>query len=302
MTAAGPPTGPRTRPDGPPSEAARASLVAGLRREVADARTRFEEATLRAEAHRLLGDEAGAAEVVREQEQILEEVQGRLARVVSASVVERDAEQVLADVTGTMPLPVVTPDARPVLDPHAHVERRPALAGVASVVAVLAVATAAMLGLTRSLDQVEVTEVAADATPTATSEDAPTDLAAEAPRPPVTTSRPGGAASDPASVPVGPAPVASADATSATTTGTTEDGTGDTPEPSPEPSPELDAVVEELVDAVAGLEEPAPEDEPTDDESDEDDEAAEDVTPDEEVDASIPGLDELGQRLSDDGR
>lgn len=297
MTAAGPPPGPRSRPDGPPSETARASLVAGLRREVADARTRFEEATLRAEAHHLLGDEAGAAEVVREQEQILEEVQGRLARVVSASVVERDAEQVLADLGRTTSLPLPTADARPVLADPVHVERRPALAGVASVVAVLAVATAAVLGLTRSLDQVEVTEVAADATPTATTEDAPSDLAAETP-PPVTTARPGGDASDPASVPAGPAPVALPDDDETTGSPAADEATEDAPSPTPEPTPELGDAVEQLVDAVAGLDGPAPDDEATD----EDEPTEEDTTPGEDVDASIPGVDELSEHLDPGGR
>lgn len=283
MTPAGGPTGPRQSFEGPPSEQARAALSERLRREVADARMRFEEAGLRAEAHRLLGQHDAAADVVHEQERILAEVQDRLGRAVSAAVVERDAEQVLADLVATERLhPVASPPAR---DPDpapvpAERGRTPALAGVTSIVAVIGLAAAAILGLTRGMDQVEVTEAAADSTP---SEQVTDDAPLAGPTPLATSSaRPGGDASDPATV--APSPDA-ASPTPASPAPTTEDGTD---EPSPTPAPGLDTVVQEIIDAVQGLDDAG---------LDRDDE---DPAPG-DVDSSVPELDPLLEGLDADG-
>lgn len=290
MPPAGGPTGPRQISDGPPSEQARAALAERLRREVADARLRFEEAGLRAETHRLLGQHDAAAEVLREQEHLLADLQDRLGRAVSAAVVERDAEQVLADLVATErlgplePLDATVPAHDP--DPTPPVRARtPVLTGVTSLVAVLGLAAAAILGLTRGLDQVEVTEAAADSTP----EDRTTaDQPLAGPTPLASFSdRPGGRASGPATV----APPSAAPSTDPTPVEgpTTED---DTAGPSPTPAPpELATVVEELIDAVEGLGEP---------------EGAWGSDQDEvpsELDSSIPGVDELVDETSrvDDG-
>lgn len=278
----GPRQGDRQPPEGPPSAQARSSLSEDLRREVAEARLRFEEAGMRAEAHRLLGDPEGAAEVVREQERILADVQARLGRVVSSAVVQRDAEQVFADVAATAtaedaswlePVPAA-PDDRP---------RSPALAGVASVVAVLGVAAAALFGVVRGFPPVEIAEVAADAPTDQTAVDRPSPTA-DAPQ-----------AGPAAPLPGPPAPTA-ADPTAEA--GSTPDGAmptrGTTPtddpteetSPVPVPDPELDAVVQELVDAVAGL-------------GGSDDDATDPETPSEDVDASVGELDTLVDELDD---
>lgn len=286
MPDAGTPRGARRPFEGPPSERARAALASELRREVADARTRLEEASLRAEAHRLLGDPSGAADVVREQQDILADVEHRLARVVSAGVIQRDAEEVLAAAAATHPLsrtpePVEAgaqpDDRRPVR------ERSPALAGVASMVAVLAVGAAAIMGLSRGLDRVQLADVPADPTADVTQDLGPVQGPAPAadPAAPATTNAPAPA---PSEQPATEAPDDRATAPAA-------DATGEAT-PEPDPTPELDAVVEELVDAVAGLgqDNPFP--------SDPSDPGTE--TPD-DVDASGPDLDTISGGLGGGG-
>lgn len=275
--------GPRDHAEGPPSAQARADLAGELRREVADVRLRLEEASLRAEAHRLLGDDEGAAAAVGEQEIALADVEDRLARVVSAAVVQRDAEQVLADAARQAP-PVVEPVAPAA---SADVPRRvPVLSGVATVVAVLVVAVAAVLGLTDA-NRVQITDAATGATePPAPAGPAdppagqarpalPADDAA-APGSPGGTFGPGGAiAADP-----------NADAaTDAAPTGAdrpTDDPTG----PAPTPETDFDEVVGQLVDAVAGL--------------GDDDPPATDDSPSPDVDATVPDEELDGGVMPDD--
>lgn len=295
MPPAGARWGPRDVAEGPPSEQACASLSEQLRREVADARVRFEEASLRAETHRMLGDDARAAEVVREQERLLADVQDRLGRAVSAAVVERDAEQVLADLGATerRPLgptqrPPLTPTQRrprPVWRPPAVVtptepaavdhRRTPALAGVASMVVVLAVAAAGVLGLARGWDRVEVAEVSADSTVDETAPDAaPTTPSSSLVGPTRGPDRDGT---------VGPSspPATASDVPAATEAAAAEDGT-DAPSPTPTPTPDLGTVVQELVDAVSGLDESSlgPVDQDTESSS-------------EDSGAAVPSVDEL---------
>ena len=297
MPSPGGSTGHRDPAEGPPSEQARAALADRLRREVADARVRFEEAGLRAETHRLLGQDAAAAEVVREQEQILAEVQDRLGRAVSAAVVERDAEQVLADLVASdrslaPAAPVDTAPDRDDHPPRRAPARVPALSGVTSVVALLGVAALALLGVAR-VDQVEINEVAADSTPVV---DLGSDDATTAPPSPdaVFSSRPGGSASDPATLSASTT-AEPADATEAPLAGPTpEDDTSSAPTDEPTPAPELETVVQQLVDAVAGLgdegDDPTEGDGPSEDSTDLGD----------DVGASVPGLEELVNQLGGD--
>lgn len=86
---------------------------------------------------------AAAADAVREQQDILADVEARLGRAVSSAVAQRDAEQVLADATDR---PGDGPAQAP--DPHEVGPRTPVLAGVASLLAVVALSTAAVPGLT----------------------------------------------------------------------------------------------------------------------------------------------------------
>lgn len=139
----------------PPSARSRACLADGVRREVADARARLEEATLRAETHRLLGNDGAAADAAREQQAILADVEARLGRVVSSAVVQRDAEQVLADATRS-PHVARSPRDVPAPAPAELRPRTPMLAGMASLLAVVALSAAAVLGLTGRLDTIEV--------------------------------------------------------------------------------------------------------------------------------------------------
>ena len=282
------PSGPRdAATEGPPSERARAALSERLRHEVADARMRFEEAGLRAEAHRLLGQHEAAADVIDEQERILAEVQDRLGRAVSAAVVERDAEQVLADLVATERiLPLSAPTLAEPAPSAPQRPRTPALAGVASVVAMLGLAVAATLGLTRGLDGVEVTEAAADSTPADLASD--DDPEATVGPGPSLSPRPGGVDSAPATI--GPPVVPTIDAAAPLAGPTSEEDEADpteSPAPEPTPDPELGTVVQELIDAVAGLDEP-------------DDPSEDDGTP-EEFDASVPGVDEVVDQLDGDG-
>lgn len=273
--------------EGPPSARAQASLAADLRREVADARARFEEAGLRAEAHRLLGDDAGAAEVLREQEAILADVQDRLGRAVSAAVVQRDAEQVLADLTGAArPTDAVPSSAPPRAVSPTRAEagaagrrRSPALAGAASMVAMLGVVAAAVVGLTRGLDPVEIDGVSADATP-----GVGVDGAVVSPAPPPGPGRAGSSAeasaaegpsaSEAPRTPTAPAP------TTARPPEPSDDA--DDQLPSPPSVPDLDTVVQDLIDAVAGLGAPGPADPPND------------------VDSSVPDLEDVVEELVPD--
>jgi hypothetical protein len=280
MPARRPHQGPPDHAEGPPSAQARADLAGELRREVADARLRLEEATLRAEAHRLLGDDEAAAAAVGEQEAALADVEGRLARVVSAAVVQRDAEQVLADAARQTP-PVVEPVAAPA--PADAPRRVPVLSGVASVVAALGVAVAAVLGL-NSTTQVQVTDAASGATeppaPTAPA-DSPTDQD-PAPTADVTTDAPASASPEASTTPgrvIAADPTADADGASEAD-GPTEDPT----DPAPTPDTEFDEVVGQLVDAVAGLgAEDPPGSEPSPD-----------------VDATVPDEDPDGGLVPDD--
>lgn len=266
----------------PPSARSRDALADGLRREVADARVRFEEAGLRAEAHRLLGNDDAALDATREQQDILADVEARLGRVVSAAVVQRDAEQVLADVTD---LPVDVP--APASDPHELRPRTPMLAGVASVLAVVAVSAAAVLGVTQGLDQVEIVGAASDREPTEQASSSPdverTDDEVPAPPTPLAGAQPGPAAED------GPS---DDDATSAEPAGTiaaADPGTPSNPpaqaavDDSGEGDSELDQAVTELLDAVGGLDQ-RPDEDPAPDPSESDSE-----TP--TVDADISGED-----------
>lgn len=291
----GGPTGRRDRFEGPPSEQARAALSDRLRRELADARVRFEEAGLRAETHRLLGQDAAAADVVAEQEQILADMQDRLGRAVSAAVVERDAEQVLADLVATEPS-LVPGRAAPVPEPApreaAAPVRVPALSGVTSIVAVLGLAAAALLGITGGFGRVEITEAAADSTPMV---DLGTEDTTGAPSPDAVFSpRPGGASSDPATVALPASPTGAPDATEAPLAGPSTEDDSPSPTESPTPAPELDTVVQELIDAVAGLDPAGPDPDPSSDPSEDPGDVPEDVG------ASVPGLEELSDALDGD--
>lgn len=266
--------------EGPPSVRAQAALSDDLRREIADARARFEEAGLRAEAHRLLGDEAGASAVLREQVQILADVQDRLGRAVSAAVIQRDAEQVLADVTRrdhTVRAAIAAPDA-----PRPEDQTGPSmLAGVTSLVAVLGIAAAAVLGLTRGLDEVAIDGVSADAVTEVATE------GAAAPAPAPTRPVPAATTHGP-DVVIGPALTPGAPVTPTTPVGapgTTppDQGTVDEGSPSPTPGPGLGTVVQDLIDAVAGLGSPeAPSEAPS------------------EADVSVPDVDEDGDGVTPD--
>lgn len=279
MPARRPHQGPPDHAEGPPSAQARADLAGDLRREVADARLRLEEATLRAEAHRLLGDDEAAAAAVGEQEAALADVEDRLARVVSAAVVQRDAEQVLAGAARQAP-PVVEPVAAPPADAPRRV---PVLSGVASMVAALGVAAAAVLGL-NSATQVQVTDAASGATePPAPSApvDRPTDQdpgpTAHAPTDAAAPATPEGSTT--------PGRVIAADPTTDAGGASEADrATEDPTDPAPTPETEFDEVVGQLVDAVAGLaEEDPPGSEPSPD-----------------VDATVPDEDPDGGLVPDD--
>lgn len=275
----------------PPSARSRESLVDGLRHEVADARVRLEEAGLRAEAHRLLGNHDGARDATREQQDILADIEARLGRVVSQAVVQRDAEQVLADATDR---PDVVPARAP--DLHEPRPRTPVLAGAASVLAVAAVAAAAVLGVTGGLDSVEVVGAASDAeTPGPTTSSSipettppvrPTAPLAEAPPPATsddgptagdaTTATPSDAVAAPQAT--RPTPLHPSDGQSAVTEESDEDGSA------------LDQAVTELLDAVGGLDR-RPDEEPGPDPS-----ASDSETP--SIDADMSGQD-LGDLVED---
>lgn len=231
--------------DGPPSARARDDLRADLRREVADARLRLEEAGLRAETHRLLGDDRAAAEVVAEQQQVVADLERRLGRVVSAAVLQRDAEEVLAGVT-TGP-EVESPE--PAAPDHVPPRRRvPALSGVASAVAVLAVAALAVVGVTDAPSRIEALG-AADPARTEPSATASTDRPSQ--RPLTSAADPTGREDTDATEP-GPAATGTVDGA----TPTTDPVPSPTPETDPTETPtdpSLDQLVAGLTDALRQL-------------------------------------------------
>lgn len=238
---------------GPPSARARQQLSADLRRELADARVRLQEASLRAEAHRLLGDDVAAAGAVREQQALLGDLEHRLGRSVSAAVLQREAEHVVA----AAEVPTVEPAPA---SPH----RRPVLSGVASLVAALALASMAILG--QAPGSVSVLDVSDDGdrrateAPGAPSADPTVERESSANRPsssPTTTTR------DPGSR-LGSTP---ADSRGTAGGGAADDGTTD-PGTSGELQDlvtQLDAVVDRLdpVDVPAQLPPPPPAEEPS---------------------------------------
>lgn len=304
--------GPDDRPTGtpgtgPPSARARADLREQLGREVADARLRFREAGLRAEAHRLLGDDRAAAEVLDEQQEVLAGLERRLGRVVSAAVLQRDAEEVLAGVPTLADDPAGSPPRR----------RLPVLSGVASAVAVLAVATLAVLGVVDSPSRLEVLG-AADPADQSTS-DAPTDdQPSQRPLPP---------SPDPAPV-EGTAPTLdpTSGATTAATEGDptpTEDGAASPTAADQDPTedgtedgagPSLDELVSGLGDALRRL---GPDDDPdgglpregaptdgTDSLDDVVDDVADELDEDRDLDSSSspdPDVAGTGDEPADDG-
>lgn len=258
--------------EGPPSAWARAALSGDLRRELLDARVRLQEASMRAEAHRLLGDEQSAAEALGDQQAILAEVEGRLARVVSAAVVQRDAEEVLAAASTTLTAPLdheVTP-----------APRVPALSAMVPALVALVLVAGALIGFGRGPDTVQINEVTAGG-PNAGGSDAP-DLPAPAFGPlalPTAPSIPGTPrATGPSAAPTAEDPTFSEPdgPTSAADRGAA--GTPGDAETEGEPQ-SFDTVVDALMDAVAGLDGDDEGDdtddgdgteEPTDEESDED--------------------------------
>lgn len=276
----------------PPSARSRDALADGLRREVANARLRFEEAGLRAETHRLLGNHEAAVDATREQEEILADVEARLGRVVSSAVVQRDAEQVLADATvHAGDLPVHAQDPREIRP------RAPMLAGVASVLAVVAVSTAAVLGLTGGLDRVEVVGAAGDLeaqeqTSSPSPDDTPTRPApppAQAPRAAVTEAR----TTADSSVDAEPTDGVAAPGTDQTAPSAPPTGETTVADESDEDS-DLDQAVTELLDAVGGLEqEPDEAEEPDPSESDSE-------TPSVDADMSGEDLGELVDEVAPD--
>lgn len=275
----------------PPSARSRDALADGLRQEVAEARVRLEEAGLRAETHRLLGNHEAAVDATREQEEILADVEARLGRVVSSAVVQRDAEQVLADATGHPgDLPVHAQDPREVRP------RAPVLAGVASVLAVVAVSTAAVLGVAGGLDRVEVVGAAGDLeaqeqTSSPSPDDTPTRPAppAQAPRAAVTDD---GTTAD-SSLDAAPTDAVAAPETGRTTPSTPPTGETTVADESDDGS-DLDQAVTELLDAVGGLEqEPDESEEPDPSESDSE-------TPSVDADMSGEDLGELVDEVAPD--
>lgn len=147
-------------PDGPPSWRARESLAARLRGDLADARLRLHETVLRAEAYALLGDDQALADVGREQQALLSDIEERFGRTVADAVVERDAEEVVA---AAYPALESTVDAVavPAADDDAPRARpRPVLSGVASAVALFGLAAAAVLGVQQGPGTIEVVDAA----------------------------------------------------------------------------------------------------------------------------------------------
>lgn len=163
----------------PPSARARAELSAGVASDLADARLRLQEAVLRAEGHRLLGDDRGLQSALADQGHILQDLRDRLGRTASVAVLQRDAEEVVAAAAAgigsldNVDVRVVTLDDHAVPAPP---RRAPLLSGVASVVALVALAGAIVLGagqgptspglleIAGQLDEVERQDAGADPT------------------------------------------------------------------------------------------------------------------------------------------
>ncbi len=244
-------------PDRPPSWRARESLAERLRGDVADARLRLHETVLRAEAYALLGDDQALAEVGREQQALLADIEERFGRTVADAVVERDAEEVIAAAYPVLDGAVVDPVAVPAGDDDAPRPRpRPVLSGVASAVALFGLASAVVLGVQQGPDTIEVVD-AADRGPDAAQTEAGVQL--PAPDPGWWTVVP----VDPAAGPTeaGDEVVAEATATDAaeataaepaTPASTSDPGDADDGEDAPD-APDLDSVVSDLNEAVERL-------------------------------------------------
>lgn len=244
-------------PDGPPSWRARESLAARLRGDLADARLRLHETVLRAEAYALLGDDQALADVGREQQALLADIEERFGRTVADAVVERDAEDVVAAAYPALDGAVVDPVAVPAGDDDASRPRpRPVLSGVASAVALFGLAAAAVLGVQQGPGTLEVVD-AADPGPDA----APTEVGVQLPDPdpgwwtvmpvePATgaTEATGDHGAEPAATEA-PATTAAEPAAPAPTTGSDD---ADDREDAPN-SPDLDSVVSDLNEAVERL-------------------------------------------------
>jgi len=152
------------RDDRPPSARARAELSSGVASGVADARLRLQEAVLRAEGHRLLGDQQGLQAALADQQRILDDLEVRLGRAVSAAVLQRDAEEVVAAAVADVPDFAPADDVRLVTlddEPDAAAPRHaPLLSGVASIVALVALAGAIVLGSGQGPNSPTVLEIA----------------------------------------------------------------------------------------------------------------------------------------------
>lgn len=242
-------------PHGPPSWRARESLAARLRGDLADARLRLHETVLRAEAYALLGDDQALADVGREQQALLADIEERFGRTVADAVVERDAEEVVAAAYPAHDGAVVDPGAVPADDDAPRSRPRPVLSGVASAVALFGLASAVVLGVQQGPGTIEVVD-AADPGPGA----APADAGVQLPAPdpgwwtvvpvdPATGPTDAGNEVAEASATDAPATTAAEPAAPATTTGSNDDADDeDTSD-----SPDLDRVVSDLNEAVERL-------------------------------------------------
>lgn len=244
-------------PDGPPSWRARESLAARLRGDLADARLRLHETVLRAEAYALLGDDQALADVGREQQVLLADIEERFGRTVADAVVERDAEEVVAAAYPALDGEVVDPVATPAGDDAPHPRPRPVLSGVASAVALFGLAAAAVLGVQQGPGTIEVVD-AADPGPDAPPAEAGVQLPAPDPGwwtvVPVdpTTGRTEGAGDEVAEAAATDAPETTAAEPAAPATTTEPDDDADDGEEAPD-SPDLDSVVSDLNEAVERL-------------------------------------------------
>lgn len=87
---------PRRASDARPSPVSRDRLAARVERDVADVRTRLEEAVLRQDALLASGQPDRAAAVVDEQHALMDELREQVEASVAAAIVEAEAESVLA--------------------------------------------------------------------------------------------------------------------------------------------------------------------------------------------------------------
>lgn len=243
-------------PDGPPSWRARESLAARMRGDLADARLRLHETVLRAEAYALLGDDEALADVGREQQALLADLEERFGRTVADAVVERDAEEVVAAAYPAHDGAVVDPGAVPADDDAPRSRPRPVLSGVASAVALFGLASAVVLGVQQGPGTIEVVD-AADPGPGAAPTDA--DVQLPAPDPGWWTVVPVDPATGPtdvgnevadAAATDAPATTAAEPAAPATTPGRDDD---DADDEDTSDSPDLDRVVSDLNEAVERL-------------------------------------------------